>query len=109
MGWVSAGDYEVALDGGAVVCRNAAGRLLKSVPPKIADDPAVVGLKQLVESLERHERQCDLVHSAAADRTHDVFGRLDPTDPARFARAWLAAAHYTEELDRALCAAAWSG
>ncbi|MFF5403396.1 hypothetical protein ACFY8K_13340 [Streptomyces misionensis] len=49
------------------------------------------------------------LHSAAADRTHDVFGRLNPTDPARFARAWLAAAHYTEELDRALCAAAWSG
>ncbi|MGW0767657.1 DUF4132 domain-containing protein [Streptomyces sp. NPDC002676] len=58
MGWVSAGDYEVALDGGKVVCRNAAGRRLKSVPPKIADDPAVVGLRQLVEWLERHERQC---------------------------------------------------
>ncbi|MEU1181911.1 DUF4132 domain-containing protein [Streptomyces sp. NPDC005820] len=58
MGWVSAGDYEVALDDGKVVCRNAAGRVLKSVPPKIADDPAVVGLRQLVEWLERHERQC---------------------------------------------------
>ncbi|MFD4576643.1 DUF4132 domain-containing protein [Streptomyces sp. NPDC058417] len=58
MGWVSAGDYEVALDDGKVVCRNAAGRRLKSVPPKIADEPAVVGLRQLVEWLERHERQC---------------------------------------------------
>ncbi|MER6572670.1 DUF4132 domain-containing protein [Streptomyces sp. NPDC001093] len=58
MGWVSAGDYEVALDSGKVVCRNASGRRLKSVPPKIADDPAVVGLRQLVEWLERHERQC---------------------------------------------------
>ncbi|MFH7334714.1 DUF4132 domain-containing protein [Streptomyces sp. KHY 26] len=58
MGWVSAGDYEVALDGKKVVCRNASGRHLKSVPPKIADDPAVVGLKQLVEWLERHEQQC---------------------------------------------------
>ncbi|MFG2882709.1 DUF4132 domain-containing protein [Streptomyces sp. NPDC048297] len=58
MGWVSAGDYEVALDDGKVVCRNAAGRRLKSVPPKIADDPAVVGLRQLTEWLERHERQC---------------------------------------------------
>ncbi|CAM5294184.1 hypothetical protein SGLAM104S_05296 [Streptomyces glaucescens] len=38
MGWVSAGDYEVALDDGKVVCRNAAGRRLKSVPPKIADE-----------------------------------------------------------------------
>ncbi|MER6068441.1 DUF4132 domain-containing protein [Streptomyces sp. NPDC001817] len=58
MGWVSAGDYEVALDGGKVVCRNVSGRRLKAVPPKIADDPAVVGLRQLVEWLERHERQC---------------------------------------------------
>ncbi|MFJ4693282.1 DUF4132 domain-containing protein [Streptomyces sp. NPDC088766] len=58
MGWVSAGGYEVALDDGKVVCRNAAGRRLKSVPPKIADDPAVVGLRQLVEWLERHEQRC---------------------------------------------------
>ncbi|MDI1455190.1 DUF4132 domain-containing protein [Streptomyces sp. ATE26] len=58
MGWVAAGDYEVALDGGKVVCRNAAGRRLKSVPAKLADDPAVTGLRQLAEWLERHERQC---------------------------------------------------
>ncbi|MFD7954768.1 DUF4132 domain-containing protein [Streptomyces ardesiacus] len=58
MGWVTAGDYEVALDDGKVVCRNAAGRRLKSVPPKLADEPAVVGLRQLAEWLERHEREC---------------------------------------------------
>ncbi|MFF4015977.1 DUF4132 domain-containing protein [Streptomyces sp. NPDC001843] len=58
MGWVQAGDYEVALDGGKVVCRNASGRRLKSVPAKLADDPSVVGLRQLAEWLERHERQC---------------------------------------------------
>ncbi|WP_234539250.1 DUF4132 domain-containing protein [Streptomyces shenzhenensis] len=58
MGWVTAGEYEVALDGGKVVCRNAAGRRLKSVPAKLADDPAVLGLRQLAEWLERHERQC---------------------------------------------------
>ena len=58
MGWVAAGDYEVALDGGKVVCRNAAGRRQKSVPAKLGDDPAVVGLRQLAEWLERHERQC---------------------------------------------------
>ncbi|MGC9407922.1 DUF4132 domain-containing protein [Streptomyces sp. DZ1-3] len=58
MGWVTAGDYEVALDDGKVVCRNAAGRRLKSVPAKLADDPAVVGLRQLVEWLNRHERRC---------------------------------------------------
>ncbi|MEU9404301.1 DUF4132 domain-containing protein [Streptomyces sp. NPDC048281] len=58
MGWVTAGDYEVALDDGKVVCRNAAGRKLKSVPAKLAEDPAVLGLRQLAEWLERHERQC---------------------------------------------------
>lgn len=58
MGWVPAGGYEVALDCGRVVCRNAAGRRLKSVPAKLADDPAVTGLRQLAEWLERHDRQC---------------------------------------------------
>ncbi|MFD0367598.1 DUF4132 domain-containing protein [Streptomyces sp. NPDC059071] len=58
MGWVTAGDYEVALEAGKVVCRNAAGRRLKSVPAKLADDAAVTGLRQLAEWLERHERQC---------------------------------------------------
>ncbi|MER7918513.1 MULTISPECIES: hypothetical protein [unclassified Streptomyces] len=48
------------------------------------------------------------LRSAAANRAHDVFGRLRPADPDRFARAWLAAAHYTAELDRALCLAAWT-
>ncbi|PSM42601.1 hypothetical protein C6Y14_15510 [Streptomyces dioscori] len=49
----------------------------------------------------------DELHAAAADRSRDVFGRLVPADLGRFARAWLAAAHYTEEVDRSLCAAAW--
>ncbi|WP_308356482.1 hypothetical protein [Streptomyces sp. ODS05-4] len=47
------------------------------------------------------------LHAAAADRDRDTFGRLLPADTAHFARSWLAAAVYTEELDRALCAAAW--
>ncbi|MBK3589202.1 DUF4132 domain-containing protein, partial [Streptomyces sp. MBT57] len=58
MGWVPAGDYEVALEAGKVVCRNGTGRRLKTVPAKLKDDPAVVGLRQLTEWLERHERQC---------------------------------------------------
>ncbi|WP_328869547.1 hypothetical protein OHT76_05185 [Streptomyces sp. NBC_00287] len=49
----------------------------------------------------------DELRAAATDRDRDTFGRLIPTDVARFARAWLAAAHYTAEVDRALCAAAW--
>ncbi|TDC75996.1 DUF4132 domain-containing protein [Streptomyces hainanensis] len=59
MGWIGAGDYEVALDeAGRVVCRNKAGRRLKTVPARIADEPAVVQLRQLVEWLARHEREC---------------------------------------------------
>ncbi|MBD0421358.1 SWIM zinc finger family protein [Streptomyces sp. TRM S81-3] len=49
----------------------------------------------------------DELHSAAAHRSRDPFGRLLPADTARFAHAWLAAAVCTEELDRALCAVAW--
>ncbi|MBC2900111.1 SWIM zinc finger family protein [Streptomyces cupreus] len=49
----------------------------------------------------------DELHAAAADRDRDAFGRLVPADVDRFARAWLGAAHYTAEVDRALCAAAW--
>ncbi|MGW3958092.1 hypothetical protein ACWEKM_46235, partial [Streptomyces sp. NPDC004752] len=51
----------------------------------------------------------DALHSAAADRARDPFGRLLPADRDRFARRWLAAARYTEEMDRALCAATWGG
>ncbi|MGW0283267.1 hypothetical protein ACWDXT_09175 [Streptomyces sp. NPDC003236] len=47
------------------------------------------------------------LHAAAAERSRDVFGRLLPADPDRFARAWLAAARYTDAVDRELCAAAW--
>ncbi|MBC9713294.1 hypothetical protein H9Y04_12015 [Streptomyces sp. TRM66268-LWL] len=49
----------------------------------------------------------DALHAAAADRSRDAFGRLMMADADRFARSWLAAAHYTAEVDRALCAAAW--
>ncbi|MFE2278172.1 hypothetical protein ACFXAE_13165 [Streptomyces sp. NPDC059454] len=49
----------------------------------------------------------DDLHAAAADRTRDTFGRLLPADTGHFARAWLAAAVYTDAVERALCAAAW--
>jgi hypothetical protein len=58
MGWIPAGDYVVALGGRTVVCRNAAGRRLRSVPSKIAEDPAVTELRRLAEWLGRHERRC---------------------------------------------------
>ncbi|MGW1273651.1 hypothetical protein, partial [Streptomyces sp. NPDC002491] len=49
----------------------------------------------------------DELGAAAADRSRDAFGRLLPADTHRFARAWLASALYTGEVERALCAAAW--
>ncbi|MFE0673068.1 hypothetical protein [Streptomyces sp. NPDC058867] len=49
----------------------------------------------------------DELHAAAAERDRDVFGRLAPADLDRFARVWLASAHYVTEVDRSLCAAAW--
>ncbi|WP_338694548.1 DUF4132 domain-containing protein [Streptomyces sp. Q6] len=82
MGWMVAGDYEVALDEtGKVVCRNGKGRLLKSVPPKIADEPAVVGLRQLTEWLERHERE-------ARDQVENWMTRSLPVPAAVLARVW---------------------
>ncbi|MEU6192134.1 hypothetical protein [Streptomyces sp. NPDC047061] len=51
----------------------------------------------------------DELLAATAERSRDVFGRLLPADTGRFARAWLAAARYTDEVDRVLCAAAWGG
>lgn len=58
MGWVAAGDYEVALEGGRVVCRNASGKRLRSVPAKLRAEPAVMELRALAEWLERHAREC---------------------------------------------------
>jgi hypothetical protein len=60
MGWIETdgGGYTVSLDGGTVLCRNAAGRALKQVPSKLKDDAVVVRLRQLAEWLERHEREC---------------------------------------------------
>jgi hypothetical protein len=52
------GGYQVTLQAGEVACRNAAGRVLKTVPPAIREDPVVVGLRQLTEWLARHEGLC---------------------------------------------------
>ncbi|MGW5652246.1 hypothetical protein [Streptomyces humi] len=51
----------------------------------------------------------DELLAAAAERSRDAFGRLLPADTGRFARAWLTAARYTDEVERVLCAAAWGG
>lgn len=59
MAWMAvAGGYEVTLRHGAVVCRNSAGKELRSPPRTVREDPVVTGLAQLAEWLERHERDC---------------------------------------------------
>ena len=44
---------------------------------------------------------------AAARRSRDVFGRLDPHDPHHLARAWLAAATYDQAAAREVTRTAW--
>src|SRR3954470_2405470 len=59
MTWLDAsGGYQVRLDDGKVVCRNAKGRELASVPAALRDNEQVVQLRQLAEWLERHETEC---------------------------------------------------
>ncbi|MFI6290688.1 DUF4132 domain-containing protein [Nonomuraea sp. NPDC050790] len=57
--WVEAeGGYGLALDGGTLICRNAAGRRLKSVPKAVKDGPAAEQLLALRDHLARHEAEC---------------------------------------------------
>lgn len=82
MGWVAAGDYEVALEGGKVLCRNASGKRLRSVPAKLKGEPAVVELRALAEWLERHAREC----SAAVERW---MTDSEPVSRALLAAVWV--------------------
>jgi hypothetical protein len=59
MGWIPAGDgYEVTLADGKIVCRTAAGKVLKAVPKPLKEAGAVLGLRQLKEWLDRHDQTC---------------------------------------------------
>jgi uncharacterized protein DUF4132 len=60
MSWLDAGGgYQVRLgDNGKVVCRNAKGRQLASVPAALREHPDVVRLRQLAEWLGRHDAEC---------------------------------------------------
>ncbi|MEU3450732.1 hypothetical protein AB0H29_26435 [Streptomyces thermolilacinus] len=81
----------------------AAGRRVLALPQDTRADTRRLrahGLGTAAELL-------DHLHTTAAARTRDPFGRLRAADPRVFARVWLAAAAYTDEVDRALCAAAW--
>jgi uncharacterized protein DUF4132 len=58
VGWVPATDgYEVSLAAGKVIARKNGSRL-KTVPKQLKDHDSVVGLRQLVEWLVRHEAEC---------------------------------------------------
>ncbi len=59
LSWVKAPDgYGLALEGGKLVCRNAAGKQLASVPKKLRESEAAAQLLALGEWLEEHEREC---------------------------------------------------
>lgn len=82
MGWVTAGDYEVALEGGKVMCRNASGKRLRSIPAKLKDEPAVVELRALAEWLERHAREC-------SDVVERWMIRSEPVSRTLLAEVWV--------------------
>ncbi|WP_027341301.1 DUF4132 domain-containing protein [Hamadaea tsunoensis] len=59
MGWLPAGaDYEITLDKGKVVARNAQGKALRSLPKALKEHESVAGLRQVAEWLARHEASC---------------------------------------------------
>lgn len=61
MGWIAAGDYEITLRDDAVVCRNSAGKELKSLPKAVKDSPEAIQLREALVWLERHAAQCRAV------------------------------------------------
>ncbi|MFF6998214.1 hypothetical protein ACFY93_25085 [Streptomyces sp. NPDC008313] len=81
----------------------AGGRRVLALPGTASGDAARLGSLGLSTAGELLRG----LRSASADRTRDVFGRLLPADTDGFARAWLAAAVYTDAVERSLCAAAW--
>lgn len=50
--------HELGLLEGKIVVRNGAGRRLKSVPAALKDEPVLIGLRQMLEWLGRHEAGC---------------------------------------------------
>lgn len=55
--WLDAGNgYELAIVDGALRCRNAKGKVLKSVPKAVAKSACAESLKALIAWLKEHER-----------------------------------------------------
>jgi predicted DNA-binding WGR domain protein len=58
-GWLDAGKgYRLALRDGKLVCKNARGQVLASVPKEVRDGDAGEQLGALVEWLKEHDREC---------------------------------------------------
>ncbi|MEZ4459802.1 MAG: DUF4132 domain-containing protein [bacterium] len=58
-GWIQADDgYELSVDEGKIVCRNAKGAVLKSVPSKLKNSESYEQLRLALEWLGEHDRQC---------------------------------------------------
>lgn len=58
LAWVTAGDYTLALDGTTIVCRNAKGKELKSIPAKVKKLEEYARLESLSLWLGQHDRTC---------------------------------------------------
>jgi hypothetical protein len=57
--WLEAGDgYHLALVDNKVVCRNAKGKQLSSVPASLKDDEVATNLRGLAEWLAGHSKEC---------------------------------------------------
>ncbi|TDQ47593.1 DUF4132 domain-containing protein [Actinorugispora endophytica] len=80
--WVDGPDgYALALDGTTMVCRNAKGRRLKTVPKKVRESAEAEQLTSVRLWLERHEREC-------AERVESwLLGSL-PVPAPMIARVW---------------------
>ncbi|MEV6420596.1 hypothetical protein [Streptomyces sp. NPDC051662] len=78
----------------------------RAVSAMSADDELPRRLRAV--GLTTGARRVEALTDAAADRRHDVLGRLLPADPGGFALAWLAAAVYASAATESLLLAAWT-
>ncbi|MER7004189.1 DUF4132 domain-containing protein [Dactylosporangium sp. NPDC000555] len=102
MGWLAtAGGYEVTLEAGRIACRNQKGKVLKSMPSALRDDPVVTGLRQLTEWLARHEaevrEQVDLWMIRSLPVPAELLARVWPDETWRAALTDLVVAVLDDE------------
>jgi hypothetical protein len=59
LGWVAAGNgYQLSLDDGKLVAKNAQGKRLSSVPKEVRDGDAADQLEALRDWMKEHDREC---------------------------------------------------